>query len=84
VQSKFKTSVQRIAIACSIAIPSLAAITFVMFVVPPIVCYGSLFAGLALFIVGSDLCILSKPLTAIGGIIMFAAVFAAAIRGLLG
>lgn len=77
-------SAKRVAIATAIAVPVFAVLTGVMFVVPPIVCMACLFIGLAGFYVGSDFCVQSKPLAFLGGLTMFAAVFAAAIRGLLG
>jgi hypothetical protein len=83
-RSAFIRSVRRVAIATIIAIPLCAVLTAGMFLVPPVVVYGSLFVGVALFGIGSDFCVQSKPIAAIGGITMFAAVLAAAIRGFLG
>lgn len=56
----------------------------VMFIVPAMVCFASVFVGLAAFIVGADFCVQSKPLVVFGGVTMFAAIIASALRGLLG
>jgi hypothetical protein len=77
-------SIRRITIASTIAIPACAALTVVMFFVPAAVCLGTLYVSLAAFIAGGDFALQSKPLAAVGGVTMFAALLAAAFRGLLG
>ncbi len=50
--SSFAASVRRIAFASALAIPACAALTVVMYFVPPAVCIGALFIGLTAFAVG--------------------------------
>ena len=77
-------SIKRIAMENAIAVPVFAALSGVMFFVPATVCIASIFVGLVTFIIGSDFRVQSKRLSAFGCIMMFAAIFAAVIRGWFG
>ena len=72
----------RMTCAILIAILFWAALVGILFLLPPRVALGTMFAGLVLFLVGAKL---HFPWTAaVGGVLMFAGVFAAALLGGLG
>jgi hypothetical protein len=77
-----RQSLTRILIATIIAVPACAAIVGMLLVLPGGCAMGAIFVGLPLFMIGHEL--QYRWMLALGGVLMFAGVFAAALLGALG
>lgn len=75
-------SFYRIIAAAAVAVPACAAIAGMLLLLPGPVAVGVMFCGLVMFLVGSKLHWFWT--TAVGGVLMFAGVFAAALLGAIG
>lgn len=75
-------SLLRTGVATSVAVPSCAGIAALLLNLPGPVSVGVLFCGCVMFLVGSELHRFWT--TAVGGVLMFAGVFAAALPRAIG